>query len=52
MYKRQGDQTAQAVLLVYKDKVIGSYILLQPSGEVQPLAVATNAEVLEGDSGY
>lgn len=47
-----GDQTAQAVLLVYKDKVIGTYILLQPSGEVQPLAAATSAQVLEEDSGY
>ncbi|MDL2215762.1 DUF4830 domain-containing protein [Ruminococcaceae bacterium OttesenSCG-928-N02] len=35
-----GDETANAVLIVYKGKVIGSYILMQPSGEVLAITAA------------
>ena len=33
-----GQDTAYAILLVRKNKVVGGYILNRPSGEVQPLA--------------
>lgn len=31
------DQTVSAILLVYKEKLIGAYLISQPSGDVQPL---------------
>lgn len=33
----EGGETAYAVLLVREDKVVGAYLLYQPSGEVKPL---------------
>lgn len=35
-------ETANAVLIIYKNKVIGSYVLMQPSGEVLPITVQAN----------
>lgn len=37
------DQTVSAILLVYKEKLIGAYLISRPSGEVEPL-VAPAAE--------
>lgn len=42
------DQTAEAVLLLYKDKVIGTYVILQPSGEVEPLVLQGSVTVNDG----
>lgn len=44
----EGDETAYAVLIVYKEKVVGSYILMQPSGEVLPINTAVPAPSTHG----
>ena len=38
-----GDQDAYCVLLVYKAKAIGAYLLQKPSGEVTGLVTAAKA---------
>ena len=35
------DQTVSAILLVYKEKLIGAYLISRPSGEVEPLVAPT-----------
>lgn len=35
--KSTADQTVSAILLVYKEKLIGAYLIARPSGDVQPL---------------
>ena len=54
------EQTVSAILLVYKEKLIGAYLISRPSGEVQALvppaqsssslSVATAGEVQQSDS--
>ena len=41
------DKKAYAVVLVYKQKVIGSYLITKPGGEVMPLAKQTMDYQLE-----
>ena len=48
MYKRQpqlstGDHDTYCVLLVYKAKAVGAYLLQKPSGEVTGLITAAKA---------
>ena len=54
------EQTVSAILLVYKEKLIGAYLISRPSGEVQALVpptqssssqnIATAGEVQQSDS--
>ena len=54
------EQTVSAILLVYKEKLIGAYLISRPSGEVQALvppaqisssqSIATAGEVQQSDS--
>lgn len=49
--RSQEGETAYAILLVREDKVVGAYLMYQPSGEVTPLKSTDSISDIASDSG-